>query len=506
MGKMPGWAQAQFGLRDEMRAWIGEARARQKEQEFYLHHDEGSFMYSWLPMYLLEGDEEVLEFMLEFAREYLGRLKELGEFYHGYWREEEVHHGTEAFIQFLIPLAGVMGEDWLMEALEDACEHIGNFAQGVREWYDWEGGRFRSWMLGTEKVLEDPPFDIQTPDHFRLVEMALGVYRLTGKVQYLEVAREYGKGWAEFILEKGVYPVIAPEGRREYEEVIRIQPEREDMRAEPFVAGFAVDGLCDLYKLTGEGIFADAARRVIEAILPSLKDGMCEVTGYLVGKYRAFTGDDGFDREILEAVEEQSKWDLPEALIIADVPDRSEKIFGRVIVASNVGRRFDEVRWGVFRENGKVDEIETPSSSLLALGYIVAGDEGLAEKAFALAGRKIRLARFALRDGRENGCAGRSIAAVASGHGRACGVGVVTGVLGPLCLGSYRLGMTEEGVKVEGAGGDVALIRKGGKILLYNRGEIKRIGIEKEGRKIELEIGKDELKMLEVENLWDWEG
>jgi len=62
----------------------------------------------------------------------------------------------------------------------------------------------------------------------------------------------------------------------------------------------------------------------------------------------------------------------------------------------------------------------------------------LATRALEMVAQRMALARRALRDGRSHGCAGGTIGAVASGHGRDGGYGNVTGALFPLAAGMLR--------------------------------------------------------------------
>ena len=68
----------------------------------------------------------------------------------------------------------------------------------------------------------------------------------------------------------------------------------------------------------------------------------------------------------------------------------------------------------------------------LAVAAEILGDDALAARALDLARAYFALARQALPDGRDHGCAARTVSAVARGHGRDNHAGVVTAVLGPL--------------------------------------------------------------------------
>ena len=68
----------------------------------------------------------------------------------------------------------------------------------------------------------------------------------------------------------------------------------------------------------------------------------------------------------------------------------------------------------------------------LAVAAEISDDETLAIRTVDLARTYFGLAREVFPDGREHGCAARTVSAVARGHGRDNHAGMTTAVLGPI--------------------------------------------------------------------------
>ena len=118
-----------------------------------------------------------------------GHLAGSGAWRHGYWTDQEAHHGTEHFDVFLRALWRLDPDDAeTARQFTDAAEHVGNWADGVPEWFDPETGLFRSMYLGTDAVWTGPGYDLNVPDHLRLVSMALLAHEMTDDFRYLDLA------------------------------------------------------------------------------------------------------------------------------------------------------------------------------------------------------------------------------------------------------------------------------------------------------------------------------
>lgn len=155
-------------------------------------------------------------------------------------------------------------------------------------------------------------------------------------------------------------------------------------------------------------------------------------------------GDDAFDAKVIESLGEglemHIQHNVTKAVMIlcrhwGDHP-------------LGIGHRFDEVRWGWVDEHGAVHNCNVLSPATLMLAFRITGNVQYATYAFELATTRLQLARRALRDGREHGCAGSSISAVVNGHGRDGGAGAVTSTLLPLTMGAYMYCGGEEPIVV----------------------------------------------------------
>ncbi len=432
----PEWATAFLSAREQMRLWIDGALARHSQVPYRGGHDEGSFMQSWWGYHQLVGDARVIEFghmlrdgFAEWARENMT---------HGFYPVGEAHHQTEIFTCFLCRLWLAEPDDHTAELIVDAAHHIGNWVEGPPAWYDHDKRRFLSWRIGTEAVGSGDKAGYEVPDHFRLLQIALVAHRITGDERYLQLSREYAGRWAEEILSAPPDrpPLVIRSGGSEISEVEARKATGAHHRTdsaldlvEPHVPAGTVDVLLDLHAITGEEHFARAAGLLCEAMLPALADPYSNPPAALLQRYRTATGDTSLDERALEAIAEVG-------------PHTSEGAPTLVVEASGavagIGKRQDMVRWAYRDDAGALSPEASLSPPALALGWQLTGDESYAEAALGLVAGRLGLARASLRDGRDHGCAGPSIGAVASGHGRDGGYGNVTGALLPLACGATR--------------------------------------------------------------------
>ena len=103
---------------------------------------------------------------------------------------------------------------------------------------------------------------------------------------------------------------------------------------------------------------------------------------------------------------------------------------------AGVGKRSDMVQW---LEDG-LPRAHHPIT--LALAGEIGGDATLISAALDRARVTFTLARDHLLDGRDHGCAARTVSAIARGHGRENHAGMVTEVWG-------KTGLAIEGLKTE---------------------------------------------------------
>jgi len=121
--------------------------------------------------------------------------------YHGYVNCHEVHHEIETFIYYQNGLVyyQLPGKETALESIFDFAEHLGNWAEGVPDWYDWDAHGFTSIYLGTRDVRNYPPYDYQEANHFRFLSEAVVAYLETKEQKYMDLILDYTNRWCEFV-------------------------------------------------------------------------------------------------------------------------------------------------------------------------------------------------------------------------------------------------------------------------------------------------------------------
>lgn len=535
----PQWAESFFAGRDRMRRWIDHAMDRHTPVPYQGGHDEGTFISSWFGFHQLFGAPRALDFA-RFLRDGFAKWSREN-MLHGFYPQGEAHHQTEIFTFFLCRLWRVAPDDDTAELIVDAAHHVGNWVDGFPDWYDWDEHRFLSWRIGTESIGGPQSRGYEVPDHFRLIQLALTAHDITGEQRYLDLCAAYADRWAEAILEAPVEepPTIIRSGEAGADEdevfyAIGAHHHGESAleRVEPHVPAGTVDVLLDLYALTGEDRYAEAARRICEALLPALGDTYSNPPGALLSRYRAETGDTSLDdraiAQMQEGIEETlvgldgmlrllertrvSGYALVAGRLYASLADNpfagdrlepSADLYERLVgerpamgrrvetpamvvetlsrkPVAGIGKRQDMLRWAWENELGALRPTSALPPPTAMLAWQILDDEKFAQNALRMVADRIGLAANSLRDGRRHGCAGSTVGAVASGHGRDGGYGNVTGAYFPLAAGMLRrLCQEEPRVRYRRADGEehlpdsvAALVRTlpaaGAEILLWN--------------------------------------
>jgi hypothetical protein len=431
-------------LRRELTLWLEQSAQRDGPDRHQGGEDEANYALSWFPHYLVTREPAVAE---RFGA-LLADLKNWvdSQCLHGYEAEAEAHHGTEPFLLFLPRYLGLFPEDETARAiLQDAAHHIGNWADGAPDWYDTARDVFYSYQIGTRTVGGDARFDYELAEHWRFVHIALAAQRATGDTHYGEWAVRYGRRRAEQIIAcEGPLPVLWDlEGRGLDIEDIETKEQRRMSAAEHHVAGDALAGvenmlasgviyaLGDLFLLSGEAVFKEAARRLVEPLVGELLDPYADPAAAAISYYRWTFADTSLDEALVEVLAEMPMGPTGEWVMLA--PER------RVRREAGVGKRRDMLYWGQWNARTRVELSKEPSTAALTLAYQLSGEIDYARRAFAQAASKLALARRILRGGREHADMGGAICSVAAGHGRNWGCGAVTGCYGPLLLGTREL-------------------------------------------------------------------
>lgn len=501
----PEWAEAFFSARNRIRRWIQTSTKQQSLIPYRGGHDEGSFTGSWFGFHQLFGMPEVLDFA-RFLRDGFAEWSR-EQMLHGFYREGEAHHQTEIFTFFLCRLWRVAPEDETAALILDAAEHIGNWVEGIPAWYDHSEHRFLSWRIGAERTGGPRSRGYEVPDHFRLIQIALIAWEISRDERYLDLCRGYADRWARAILDAPADepPTVIRSGESaaDHDEVMYAigahhHGDSALDRVEPHVPAGTVDVMLDLFEMTGEARYADAAGRLCRALLPALGDPYSNPPGALLWRYRTVTGDTSLDepaRDRLHAGIEETLVGLDGMLAflqqtrisgyamtaarlyasLADNPIAADRLEERAeryrtlvgerpiagaraetpcmvietlskLPIAGIGKRSDMLRWAWENELGGLRPTAALPPPSLMLGWQIAADETLAAAALRTVSDRIGLAASALRDGRHHGCGGSTIGAVASGHGRDGGYGNVTAAFLPLAGGMTRRLCQEEAV------------------------------------------------------------
>ena len=413
----------------DIAAWVRDCLDRYADAPATNVHDQATFTTGWEPYIRLTVDAEALAFMRGQRDRIRDHFTATGQWRHGYWRMHEAHHGTEHFELSLGTLHRLdPDDDSTTSQLVDAAEHIGNWVADVPPWFDWETGLFRSTFLGTDGVKVEPGLTLNLPDHFRCVNICLLAHGATGEQRYLDLATAHAGCWAEAILAEETLPLaldksgpiyqFSTEAEASYRSYMGQAPALHDDvdRAENFLASGATNALLTLWQQTGDGRFRRATERLLNALVTQVGDPDAGAAADAIRSYRRATVDTRYDDALGEAIAavppaQSLGLDLPPPL--AQRP-------------SGVGKRSDLPRW---MEDGAPRQVNPIT---LAVAAEILGDDALATHALDLARGYFALARQALPDGRDHGCAARTVSAVARGHGRDNHAGVITAVLGPL--------------------------------------------------------------------------
>jgi hypothetical protein len=471
-----------LSLRKEMEAWLEQSRRIDPPSKHGGGEDEANYALAWFPHYLVTGSVKVREHF-DYLRDQLSGWV-ARDCVHGYEPEAEAHHGTEPFLLFLPRYLGLFPTDEMAtRLLEDAAEHIGNWVSDIPAWYDWDRDRFYGYYIGTKKVGGDPAYDIELGEHFRFIHIALAAYRTTGDDRYLNWALRYGRRRANMIVDipdgplpvvwdangKPVWPHHAEAGQKKAAQGSHHVAGDPLVGVEVLLASGAIYALGDLFLLSGDAVFQQAARRIVEPLIAELHDPYADPGAAAVAYYRQTFGDQSLDEAILGMIEKMPPEQEGElAMVFPQVRRRDWP---------GVGKRNDMTYWGIWGADGSVIPTHEPCTAMLTLSYQLTGEIAYAERAFKQAANKLTMARRVLRGGREHADMGGAVCSIAAGHGRNWGIGSVTGCYGPLLLGTREIQsavrpMVE--VKQDGKVGlpesVMSLVRSTKEVAFYNGG------------------------------------
>ncbi|MBN1249375.1 MAG: hypothetical protein JXC32_17070 [Anaerolineae bacterium] len=425
--------EARARLLERVKAWAYACVAKYGDAMPTDIHDQATYTTGWAPYLVDSGDAELLHFLKRLRDQIRDHFVATDQWHHGYWRAQEAHHGTEHFELFLGTLYRLDPADGeTQRQLLDAAEHIGNWVDGIPSWFDPSTGLFRSMYLGTEIVRAQPGMDLNVPDHLRFVNLCLLAHEMRAERRYLAFADAYARQWAEVIADAPELPIgLTPAGpitafdattERAYRRFAGMTGHLDDNldRAENLLASNGIGAMLTLWRRIGEPVSRRAVERLVAILVTQVADPDAGPAAAAVRAYRSATGDRRYDQAVLDAIDDAAAVRDPQLIRqIGIEPNvrRPERPHG-------IGKRADMPNWfedGAPRRHNPIT---------LAIAAEIRGDTALTTCALDLARTYLEVAMATLPDGRHHGCAANTVSAVARGHGRDNGAGVITGVLG----------------------------------------------------------------------------
>ncbi|HIE14820.1 TPA: hypothetical protein EYP70_06065 [Candidatus Bathyarchaeota archaeon] len=417
------WMEEEVELKDSVMEWIRKEIYVQEKMSWQGGHDEGTFAYSWFMFYVLSGDCNIAMFLKKLKDDCLKWMSKTDLMHHGYWKQMDVHHGTELFNNFLAQYIVFDSDKRIIEAFENVAHHIGNWIQDIPEWYDRHKRMFKSEVLGTERI--EPLKNRNFPSHFRLAQVLLETYIATGKKRYLNLCVDYVDHWTEKSETTDLIPLYLTSAADE-------SSESRLKTIEEHVANNTLNILMDLYLLTGKENYLKVVRKAIPFLLKRISDSNNNASASIIAKYRSISRDKSFDDEIVGALKLSDEV-YTSALLIFD-----SEWENKPHPLELIGRRRDEPIWAFRRINGEITEDKWSPPAHLMLASWIKGDENLATLALWKAKVRFKLAVINLRLGRQHGCAANTVSSVVAGHGRSFPHGNITSTLFPAVFGGFH--------------------------------------------------------------------
>lgn len=378
------------------------------------------------------ADCEVVELVASMRNKISLHLGVSGLWKQGYWAFANVIDGTFYFEHFLKLLWEIDPDaDAARQPYLTAAQYLGNWDPDVPDWFNWETGLFYSYFMGTESVLDDAQFRVNVVEQWRLLGMALTAFQMSGEARYLDLAKLYGSKWTQAILAEQALPVgLSQEGpvyslngptleayNHFVGETTTLQDDLE--RAENFLVNDAIRILLELWQLTDDSAYHAAAIKLLDILVTQLSDPDAGIVAAAIRQYRTLTESNRYDDLVMQQVELSIPYGV-DTIAVETMVERDLRPYG-------VGKaRF----LPVWFENNYPRQY---SPILLGLAAEISGDERLATQALDLARGYFVLAHMAFDNQAFDGhLHAQSMVAIAAGHSRDNGTGMITAVLEPL--------------------------------------------------------------------------
>jgi len=418
------WVDAQLKLRDAIRSWIHSAIRRQEGSPWKGGHDEANYTISWTDYYLLSGDERVKAFLLWLRDSY--RAWSAENEYHGFRADarDYVTHSFENHMGFIAALCEMDPSDPVNNALiEHVAHHIGNWEDGVPDWYDWNRHQLVAHWLGTREVRNYPPWNFTTTRHARVARLALKAYQTSGNQRYLDWCDDFLCRWCDEILAaKDRIPInlyLTPPDQTTDEQWA--QTPHPDAYRDPYQGNRWAGAIHEILRLMFEAYAYIPNDRYLEAVKKALS--LCErvaagkanmMTGVITTMlaYQGLTRDTRY-AERIDTWRREYLVPRLDGAIDGPMPDM-------LIGPLDGGRK----AFGIDAGDGTIRVYDGPRASEYKMGYDAGGKMCYLTRAMQMAERCLALSAAWVRDGREHGCGAAKYihgeGAAAAGALRAC--------------------------------------------------------------------------------------
>ncbi len=280
------WANAQLSFLNYIDNYLNIEIGKPLDANIGQHEAGGQFRIAFPHLAVRKDEAGVRDYMHELMKTRKAWTDE--NFYHGFPDCAEVHHEIETYLYFQMPLLywQLPGHDIALQSITDVAHHTGNWASGVPDWYDWENHGFVSTWLGTEKVRDYPPYDYQEANHFRFIDVAMAAYLGLAQGKYMELICDYADTWCDHIetCASNRLPIrcsILPPHVKDAGEM-GFSGSRKD-NADDYKVFYntvheatAYDvaaALLDIYKVSGEIRYLNAARLIIDQFFKNGEEG-----------------------------------------------------------------------------------------------------------------------------------------------------------------------------------------------------------------------------------------
>jgi hypothetical protein len=415
-------------LLEELKRWLVESYSKNRAIGWAGKHDEGTYLTSWREYYKISHDPLVRNYALDMLKK--ADLWIQDNYYHGYHKKQEVHHGVEHFIIFLAWILEIDPTNTLARRqLAEAANNIVIQGKKSRPWYDFDTNRFTSMYLGTKKSKKE---GLNIVEHLRFVRLAwLGLYS-GGDSQLDSFILNYSKEWAEEIVNLDELPLFLDSKSNQKNNKKFILALSKFMGAAPkefttksrsefHIANGVPDLMIDLYQKTGNKLYLRAAEKIIEPIIDQLHSTYAHPVGDLIWKLYNAGGLKATKSKLDDIVD--CLYDRYSSFSFKNYKLSLEPMEWKSSPYKNcIGIRKDML--SVKLKGEKI--IKIPSPSTFSLLSRLKKDPHCSKLAMEFALATFLESKKRYEDGRMHGCGSKSVSAYCVGHGRNWGAGYVS--------------------------------------------------------------------------------